>query len=114
MEITIVSSKFAENTPTTQYTVPSSQTQTIVTIIDSFTATNTGTAPVTFFCHIVNSGGVVSSDNTIIDSKIIQPKQTYLCPELVGQVMSGGVYISTDCDILNTLVIRSSGREISS
>jgi len=104
---TLVQSKQAENAQTLQYTAVNCKT-----IIDKFTATNTSGANVTLSVNLVASGGVAGADNLIVDSRAIAPDETYTFPELVGQVLEPGGFISTIASAATALTIRASGREI--
>lgn len=103
----LIPAKQAENTQTTQYTAVNCKA-----IIDKFTITNTTTGNVTISVNLVTSGGVVGTDNLIMDTRAIAPDETYTCPELVGQSMEPGGYISTIASSGTSLTIRASGREI--
>ena len=103
----IIPAKQAENTQTTQYTATGCRT-----IIDKFTVTNTGAANVTFSINLVASGGSAGVSNVVLSAKNIVPGETYLCPELVGQVLEPGGFISTLAGAATSLTIRASGREI--
>ena len=83
-------------TQTTQY----SPGPGIRAIIDKATVTNTDTVARTF------------SANLVIDDRAVQPGETYTCPELVGQVLSSGDFISTIASAATALTLRVSGREI--
>ena len=102
----IVPRKIAETINAGQYTASG------VTVIDKFTATNFGASDVTFSAHLPASGGSASTSNVVISSRSIGAGETYLCPELVGQVLEPGGFISTIASAA-TLVISGSGREIS-
>lgn len=104
---TLIQSKQAENTQTTQYTATNAKA-----VIDKFTGTNTTAANVTIGVHIVASGGTVGDDNLIVDARAIAPGETYTFPELVGQTLEPGAYISTIADTAAAITIRASGREI--
>ena len=104
---TIVSAKQAENSQTTQYTASNCKT-----IIDKFTATNTSAGNVTIGVNLVASGGVAGVGNLIVDSRAIAPDETYTFPELVGQVLEPGSFVSTIASAAASLTIRASGREI--
>lgn len=103
----LIPAKQAENTQTTQYTATNCKT-----IIDKFTATNTTTANVTISVNIVTSGGSPGASNLIVDTRAIAPDETYTFPELVGQVLDSGGFISTIAGTASALTIRASGREI--
>lgn len=103
----LIPAKQAENAQTTQYTAVNCKA-----IIDKFTATNTSAGNVTLGVNIVTSGGSVGASNLIVDSRAIAPDETYTFPELVGQVLESGGFISTIASAATSLTIRASGREI--
>lgn len=104
---TLIASKQAENVQTTQYTAVNCKA-----IIDKFTATNTSAGNVTISVNLVTSGGSAGVTNLIVDSRSIAPDETYTFPELVGQVLESGGFISTIASAATSLTIRASGREI--
>lgn len=93
---------------TTQYTVPTGTR----TIIDKATVTNTDTSNRTFSVNLVTSGGSPSNANLIVDARAVVPDETYLCPELIGQVLGPGDFISTTASAATALTLRISGREV--
>lgn len=103
----LVQSKQAESAQTTQYTAVNCKA-----VVDKFTATNTSAANVTLSVNLVASGGVAGADNRIVDVRAIAPGETYTFPELVGQVLESGGFISTIASAATSLTIRASGREI--
>jgi len=103
----IIPAKQAENTQTTQYTATGCRT-----IIDKFTVTNTSAANVTLAVNLVAPAGSAGVANLVLSAKNIVPGETYLCPELVGQVLEPGGFISTLAGAATSLTIRASGREI--
>lgn len=103
---TLVAPKFAEVAQTTQYTAVNCKT-----IIDKFTGTNTSASNVTISVNLVTSGDVAGATNLIVDTRSIAPDETYTFPELVGQVLEPGSFISTAASN-NVITIRVSGREI--
>lgn len=110
--LNIIPSKYAEATQAAQFTVSAPQNQTVKVPIDVFTVSNTSASPVVFSCHLVNAGGNADDSNKVLPPVEVQPGETYLCPELVGQVLEDGQFISTLCGTANALVIRASGRLI--
>jgi hypothetical protein len=104
----LIPAKQAENSQTTQYTATN-----VRTIIDKFTVTNTSGNNVTFSCNLVTVSGTAGASNLIIDTRTIVPDETYTCPELVGQALDVGGFISTLAGTATSLTIRASGREIS-
>lgn len=103
----LIPAKQAENAQTTQYTAVN-----CTTYIDKFTITNTSANNVTFSANLVTASGVPGADNLAINLRAIAPKETYTCPELVGQVLEPGGFISTIAGAAASLTIRASGREI--
>lgn len=96
-----------QNTQTTQYTATNCKT-----IIDKATITNTDTVNRTVSVNLVTVSGSAGNSNLVIDDKTIVPGETYLCPELVGQALEPGGFISTIASAATALTFRVSGREI--
>lgn len=94
-------------TQTTQYTATNCKT-----IIDKATITNTDTVNRTVSVNLVTVSGSAGNSNLVIDDKTIVPGETYLCPELVGQSLEPGGFISTIASAATALTFRVSGREI--
>jgi hypothetical protein len=103
----LIPAKTAEVTQTTQYTATN-----VTAIIDKFTATNYDTVARTISVNLVASGGSATNDNLIVKTKTLQPAETYTFPELVGQVLSSGSFVSTIASTGTSINIRASGREI--
>lgn len=103
----LVPPKQMEASQTTQYTATN-----VRAIIDKATVTNTDTVSRTFSVNIVTSGGAAGVSNLVIDTRTVQPDETYLCPELVGHVLAPGGFISTIASNATSLTLRVSGREI--
>jgi len=95
-------------TQTTQFTATA-----VKAIIDKATVTNTDSVNRTFSVNLVTSGGSAGNSNLVIDDKTVVPGETYLCPELIGQVLEPGGFISTIASAATALTLRVSGREIS-
>lgn len=102
----LIGSKEMEAAQTTQYTAVN-----CTAIIDKFTATNTSASNAVISVNLVSSGGSAGATNLIVDARAIAPNETYTFPELVGQVLASGGFISTT-GTATALTIRSSGREI--
>jgi hypothetical protein len=100
--------KQLENAQTAQYTATN-----VRAIIDKATVTNTSASNVTLSVNLVTVSGSAGASNLIIDNRTIVPDETYLCPELVGQVLEAGGFISTIAGAATSLTMRVSGREIS-
>lgn len=104
----IIPAKYAENSTTVQYTATN-----VTTIIDKFTATNIGAVTVTLSIYITPKGGTVGNDSLIVETRSLAPGETYIFPEIVGQVLNPGEFVSTIASAASALNIRASGREIS-
>lgn len=105
----LIPAKTAENSQTTQYTSTG-----LTTIIDKFTATNYTANPATLSVNIVTVSGSASDDNLIVDTKTLQAGETYTFPEVVGQILRPGDFISTIAGTASAVNIRASGRQITS
>jgi hypothetical protein len=105
---TIIPSKSAEGTQTTQYVSSG-----LTTIIDKFTATNYSASAATISVNLVSAGSSPGNDSLIVDAKILQSLETYTFPELVGHVLLAGAYISTLAGTASAINIRASGRLVS-
>jgi hypothetical protein len=103
----LIPAKTAENSQTTQYTANG-----VTTIIDKFTATNYNTAAATISVNLVTAAGSAGNDNLIVKTKSLQAGETYTFPEIVGQVLSPGAFISTIAGTASAINIRASGREV--
>lgn len=103
----IIPRKQAENAQTEQYRASNCKT-----IIDKFTVTNTSAANVDFSCNLIANGGAAGDSNLIIKTRTLAPSETYPCPELIGQVLEDGGFISTLAGAASSLTISASGREI--
>lgn len=103
----LIPPKQAENVQTTQYTASNAKA-----VIDKFTVTNTSANNVSISVNLVDSGGSAGLSNLILQDRTLAPSETYTCPELVGQVLDVGAFISTLASAATSLTIRASGREI--
>jgi hypothetical protein len=103
----LVPAKYAENSQTTQYTAAG-----VTAIIDKFTATNISGSAATISVNLVTTAGSAGNTNLITKTKTLQPSEVYTFPELVGQVLSAGDFISTIAGTASAINIRVSGREV--
>jgi hypothetical protein len=103
----LIPAKIAENAQTTQYTAGSG----ITTIIDKFTATNYSASAASLSINLVTSSGSTGNNNLITKTKTLQPGEVYTFPEIVGQALGAGDFISTLASAATSITIRSSGRE---
>lgn len=103
----LIPAKNAETAQTTQYTANG-----VRTIIDKCTATNTGASATTISVNLVTSGDTAGTQNLVLKTKSLAAGETYTCPEVVGQVLAPGGFISTLAGATG-VTIRASGREVS-
>ena len=103
----IVPAKTVEDTQTTQYTATN-----VTTIIDKFTATNYSASAATISVNLVTTAGSAGNLNLITKTKTLQPSEVYTFPELVGQVLNSGDFISTIAGTASAINMRVSGREV--
>lgn len=104
----LLESKYAENAQTSQYTAGTG----IRAIVDKFTGYNGTAGAVTLTVNLVASGGAAGAANIKV-VKSLAAGETYSFPELVGQVLNTGDFISTLAGAATSIVIRVSGREVS-
>lgn len=105
---TLIPAQIAAATQTTYYTATN-----VTTIIDKFTATNYSAASATLSVNLVTNGDTAGNQNLITKTKTLQPAEVYTFPELVGQVLNPGGFISVIAGTATSINIRSSGREVS-
>lgn len=103
----LIPAKTAEAVQTTQYT-----SNGVTTIIDKFTATNYSAAAATISINLVTVAGTAGNDNLIVKTKTLLPNETYTFPEIVGQALAPGGFISTIAGTASAINIRSNGREV--
>jgi len=104
----LIPAKIAEAAQTTQYTATN-----VAAIVDKFTATNYSSAAATLSVNLVTAFDNAGNQNLIIKAKTLLPSETYTFPELVGQILAPGGYISTLAGTGSAINIRCSGREVS-
>jgi hypothetical protein len=103
----LVPGKTVEATQTTQYTANN-----VTTIIDKFTATNYSATAAVISVNLVTTAGTAGDINLITKTKTLQPSEVYTFPELVGQVLNRGDFISTLAGTASAINMRVSGREV--
>jgi hypothetical protein len=101
----LLEAKYAEAVETTQYAAPSG-TRTIIDKVSGYSP-----AGGTLAIKIVASGGTASADELLV-SKTFAAGEAYAFPEIVGQVLNPGDFVSTVAGGASTVVLRISGREI--
>lgn len=104
----LVPAKTVEATQTTQYIANG-----VTTIIDKFTATNYSGSSATISVNLVTPTGTASNDNLIVKQRTLAASETYIFPELVGQILPSGGFISTIAGTASAINMRVSGREVS-
>lgn len=104
----LIPAKNAENAQTRQYTATG-----VTALIDKFTATNHSAAAATLSVNLVTVASVEGTQNLIVKTKTLQAGETYTFPEIVGQVLNPGDFISTIASVATAVNIRASGREVS-
>jgi hypothetical protein len=103
----LVPAKIVENAQTTQYTATG-----VTAIIDKFTATNYSGSAATISVNLVTVTGSAGNANLITKTKTLQASEVYTFPELVGQVLGVGDFISTIAGTATAINMRVSGREV--
>jgi hypothetical protein len=103
----LVPGKTVEDVQTTQYTATN-----VVTIIDKFTTTNYSGSAADISVNLVTTAGTAGNVNLITKTKTLQPSEVYTFPELVGQVLNPGDFISTLAGTASAINMRVSGREV--
>jgi hypothetical protein len=104
----LIPAKTAEASQTTQYSASN-----VTTIIDKFTATNYSASSATLSVNLVTSGDTSGNQNLITKTKTLAAAEVYTFPEIVGQVLIAGGFISTIAGTASAINIRASGREVS-
>jgi len=103
----LIPAKIAEAAQTTQYTSTG-----VITIIDKFTATNYSGAAATISVNLVTTASSAGNENLITKTKTLQPSEVYTFPEIVGQILTSGDFISTIAGNATSINIRASGRQV--
>jgi hypothetical protein len=104
----LVPAKLAEAAQTSQYTAAG-----VAAIIDKATVTNVSASNAALSVNLVAGGGSAGNGNLVVKAKTILPGECYTLPELVGQILNPGTFISTLADTADALALRVSGREVS-
>ena len=103
----LVPAKTVESSQTTQYTATG-----VTAIIGKFTATNYSASAATISVNLVTVAGSAGNSNLITKTKTLQASEVYTFPELVGQVLGAGDFISTIAGTASAINMRVSGREV--
>jgi hypothetical protein len=103
----LIPAKIVPATQETQYTANG-----VTTIIDKFTATNYSASAATISVNLVTVSGTAGDANLVTKAKTLQPSEVYTFPEIVGQVLRAGDFISTIAGTATAINMRASGREV--
>ena len=103
----LVPAKLVVAAQTIQYTATG-----VTAIIDKFTATNYSATAATISVNLVTVSGSAGDLNLITKTKTLQASEVYTFPELVGQVLGVGDFISTIAGTATAINMRVSGREV--
>lgn len=104
----LVPAKTAEATQTSQYIADG-----VTTIIDKFTATNYSASAATLSVNLITATFSAANSNLIVKTRTLAAGETYIFPEISGQVLGPSATISTLAGTASAINIRVSGREIS-
>lgn len=102
----LLEAKYAEAAQTTQVTAAAGTR----VIVDKMTAYNVSPGPATLAINIVASAGSAAATN-LLTLKSLGSGEAYTFPEIVGQVLNPGDFISTLAGTASAIVLRISGRE---
>lgn len=86
---------------TTLYTCPANTQARVL----KCTVTNDTTTAVTISFNKVPSGDAVGVANLILNLKAIGSRETYECPEVVGQVLDAGDVMSAIASVVDQLTV---------
>jgi hypothetical protein len=103
----LVEGRSVPDVDTNVYAAPANTT----TIIDKITSANYDTASRVITIGIVAAGNSVS-DIYYIAKRTLAAKETYIWPEVVGQILNPGDYVTAIASQADTINLRISGREI--
>lgn len=81
------------------------------TIIDKYAAYNSDVVARTLTVNVVGSGVAAGASNVVI-VKTLQPGETYTFPEVVGNVLGAGDFVSELASVASKIVRRMSGRQV--
>lgn len=103
----LLDSKYLENVQTTQYTAVNCRA-----VLTKVVIANQDTVNRTVSINLVPPAGTAGNGNRFVITKTIVPGETYLCPELSGQVIEPGGFLSAIASAASALTIRMNGQEI--
>lgn len=77
----------------------------VVSTIVKCTAYNDNASARTVIINIVNSGGSVATTNRVV-SKTLQPGEAYTFPEVVGQRLTAGMFVSANASAASSVNLK--------
>ena len=104
----LLQAKYAEDADTTQIAAPPSTR----IIIDKMTVTNVTGSSAQITVNVVAGGGAVDTSNVVLKTLAVAAGDSVSLPQIAGQVLNPGDFISTLASTASALVIRASGREV--
>jgi hypothetical protein len=108
-KVVLFDTQFAPATDTEMYSSPSEGAGTVV---DKFTATNTDSVNRSIQVRLVPPDGTPTGTSfVIVVDKVLSAGQTYLFPEVVGQMLAAGGALWLEASAADTIVVRANGRE---
>lgn len=105
----IIEAGYVPNSETTAYTAAAGVRTTLL----KYSVTNVTASSATVTVKLVASGGSAGTSNTIVSAKAIAAGETYTFPELIGQTLNAGDFISELAGTASALVRRCTAREVS-
>ena len=103
----LVEAGYVANAETTAYIATG-----IRTVLDKWTVQNSDLVSHTYTVKLVPSGGTPGASHVML-TKTLVAGEVYTCPEIAGQVLNVGDFISEIASAASVIVRRISGREIS-
>ena len=98
----LIPSKFVESSQTVQYSATE-----VTTVIDKFTAVNSGVSTANVSINIVPTGESVGSSNIVTLTRTLIVGEIYTFPEIVGHILESGSAISAIASLASTISIRA-------
>ena len=103
----LISAQFVPAVETTMYTASG-----VRAIIDKFVGYNSSASAAVLTVRLVIVGGTAGVSSTLI-VKSLAAGETYTFPEIVGNVLDIGGFVSVLAGTASAVVVRASGREVS-
>ena len=107
--IELINAQITDATDAIEYTTPAgAKTRIVAAAICNSDTTTAYTVNV----YKIPSGGSAGVANKIINTRTIQAKETYPCPELIGQILESGGILDADASTTLKLNFIVSGIEL--